>query len=157
MTLEKLNPGNPVYLVKLIGDEVSSPSLLLDTNICIYIAKRNPPEVRRRFEPLPKDDIAMSAITFGELRYGAEKSQAREKSLAMLERLASAIQVLALPPEAGAHYGQIRAALEKTGCPIGNNDLWIAAHARAADLILVTNNAREFIRVEGLRVENWVS
>jgi tRNA(fMet)-specific endonuclease VapC len=97
----------------------------------------------------------MSVVTFGELRHGAEKSQAREKALANLERLSAAIQVLGLPPEAGTRYGQIRAALEQAGRPIGNNDLWIASHACAAGLVLVTNNEREFARVEGLRIENW--
>lgn len=128
---------------------------LLDTNICIYIAKHNPPQVRERFDSLLREDLAMSVVTLGELRYGAEKSQAREKALANLARLSAAIPVLHLPPEAGECYGQIRARLEKAGQPIGNNDLWIAAHACAAGLVLVTNNEREFVRVEGLRVENW--
>lgn len=66
------------------------------------------------------------------------------------------MEVLALPEQAGEHYGLIRAALERKGRPIGNNDLWLAAHARAAELVLVTNNTREFARVDGLDVENWV-
>lgn len=130
---------------------------LLDTNLCIYIAKHNPAKVRERFDSLPREDIAMSVVTLGELRHGAEKSQVREKSLAHLNRLTAAIQVLGLPPQAGACYGQIRAALEKAGRPIGNNDLWIAAHACAAGLILITHDEREFARVEGLRVENWAA
>lgn len=130
---------------------------LLDTHICIYIARHQPPEVRERFARHAADELAMSLVTYGEMRFGAEKSLARERVLAGLEQLTRLIQVLPLPVEAGEHYGEIRAALQRSGQPIGNNDLWIAAHARAADCVLVTNNEREFVRVAGLRVENWVS
>ena len=130
---------------------------LLDTNICIYIAKHHPPAVRERFARHTADELAMSIITQGELRFGAEKSAAREKALATLKQLEAAIRTMSLPEAAAEHYGQIRAALQKSGQPIGNNDLWIAAHARAEGWILVTNNEREFIRVEGLQIENWVS
>lgn len=129
---------------------------LLDTNICIYIAKYNPPAVRARFEQLSSDAIAMSVITLGELRHGAEKSQMRDKSLTTLQQLETLIQVSPLTDAVGHHYGQIRSSLERAGTPIGNNDLWIAAHARAQGWVLVTNNEREFCRVDGLTVENWV-
>jgi tRNA(fMet)-specific endonuclease VapC len=129
---------------------------LLDTNICIYIAKHNPPAVRARFEQLSADVLAMSVITLGELRHGAEKSQARAKALAALQQLQSAIQVAPLTDAVGQHYGEIRSVLERAGTPIGNNDLWFAAHARAEGWVLVTNNEREFRRVEGLAVENWI-
>lgn len=99
----------------------------------------------------------MSVITLGELRFGAEKSQARERALAGINELAGLIPVHGLPEAVGEHYGQIRSALQKMGQPIGNNDLWLAAHARAEDWILVTKNEREFLRVPGLQVENWVS
>ena len=130
---------------------------LLDTNICIYIAKHNPPAVRSRFERHAANELAMSVVTLGELRHGAEKSQAREKALATLNQLEASIQVAPLTETVGEHYGQIRAALETRGQIIGNNDLWIAAHARAEGWILVTNNESEFKRVEGLQLENWVS
>ena len=130
---------------------------LLDTNICIYIAKHNPPAVRERFEQLTADALAMSVITLGELRHGAEKSKARDKALAVLEQLQSMIQVEPLTDAAAVHYGQIRSTLERAGKPIGNNDLWIAAHARAEGWVLVTNNESEFRRFKGLAVENWVS
>ncbi len=133
------------------------PLYLLDTNICIYIAKRRPPEVLRRFEELPEGALGMSLITYGELLYGAERSSSRDKALEVLQQLASAIGILELPTAVAEHYGEIRAALEREGRPIGNNDLWIAAHARAAGLTLVTNNEREFRRVERLAVENWVA
>jgi tRNA(fMet)-specific endonuclease VapC len=130
---------------------------LLDTNICIYIAKHNPPAVRARFEQVTADELAMSVITLGELRHGAEKSQARAKALASLQALQGLIQVEPLTDVVAEHYGKVRSALERAGETIGNNDLWIAAHALAQGWILVTNNEREFRRVKGLKVENWVA
>lgn len=134
-----------------------SARYLLDTNICIYIAKHNPPAVRERFARHSSRELAMSVITLGELRFGAEKSQSRERSLAGIARLEQLIPVYPLPEPAGEHYGQIRASLASLGQPIGNNDLWLAAHARAEGWILVTNNEREFVRVPGLQIENWVN
>lgn len=128
---------------------------LLDTNICIYIAKHNPPAVRERFSRHTADELAMSVVTLGELRFGAEKSQSRERALAVIAQLEATMQIAPLTEAVGEHYGQIRAALQQRGEMIGNNDLWLAAHARAAGWILVTNNEREFVRVEGLQVENW--
>lgn len=128
---------------------------LLDTNICIYIAKHNPPVVRERFARHQSDELAMSVITLGELRFGAEKSQARERSLAALAHLESLIQVVELSETVGEHYGQIRADLQAKGQIIGNNDLWLAAHARSQGWILVTNNLGEFNRVADLKLENW--
>lgn len=130
---------------------------LLDTDICIYITKYHPPALRRRFEGTEAGELAMSVVTLGELRHGAEKSQMRERALATLTRLTRTIEVQPMPVEAGFHYGKIRAVLEKAGMPIGANDLWIAAHALAVGLTLVTNNGREFSRIEGLRVENWAA
>ncbi|RST47794.1 type II toxin-antitoxin system tRNA(fMet)-specific endonuclease VapC [Variovorax sp. MHTC-1] len=129
---------------------------LLDTNICIYIAKHTPATVRARFEQLSADVLAMSVITLGELQHGAEKSQARAKALAALRQLQNVIQVAPLTEAVGQHYGQIRSVLERKGQPIGNNDLWIAAHARAEGWVLVTNNEREFCRIDDLVIENWV-
>ena len=134
---------------------MTAPRYLLDTNICIYIAKHNPPEVRQHFILHPHEHLAMSVITLGELRHGAEKSQFREKSVKVLSKLIEVIQVLEIPVEVGVCYGQIRAELEKKGQIIGNNDLWIAAHALSSGLILVTNNVREFSRIETLKIENW--
>lgn len=129
---------------------------LLDTDICVHIARHHPPALRLRFERAQPGELAMSVVTYGELRHGAETSQKRDQALAILARLTEAITILPLPENTGAHYGAIRAALEKAGAPIGANDLWIAAHALAEDLTLVTNNGREFKRIDGLRVENWV-
>lgn len=128
---------------------------LLDTNICIYILKQNPPQVRRHFEAHATSEIGMSTITWGELLFGAEKSYAREKTLAGLNQLRRHLQVLPLQAEVGRHYGEIRAQLQAKGQIIGNNDLWLAAHARCNDWQLVTDNVREFERVPGLSVANW--
>lgn len=128
---------------------------LLDTNICIYIRQKRPPEVLARFEKLKVGDATLSIITYGELLYGARKSKQREVALARLADLVSLLPVLELPPAAADEYGKIRAALEVKGEIIGGNDLWIAAHAKAEGLIMVTNNEREFKRVPGLKVQNW--
>ena len=129
---------------------------LLDTNICIYIAKYNPPAVRERFAQHSANEFAISVITLGELRFGAEKSQAKNKALAVIDELTNVVSVEELPESTGIHYGDIREQLQKSGQIIGNNDLWLAAHARSQDWVLVTNNESEFLRVEGLTVENWV-
>lgn len=129
---------------------------LLDTNICIHIRRRRPPEVLARFRELQPGEAVLSVITYGELVYGLEKSEVRDRARERLAELAGLLQVMALPPNAAEFYGSIRAALEAEGNVIGNNDLWIAAHAKAAGLVLVTNNEREFRRIEGLEFENWV-
>jgi tRNA(fMet)-specific endonuclease VapC len=128
---------------------------LLDTNICIYIAKNKPQAVRSHFDRHAANELAMSVVTYGELRYGAERSQARERALQAIGQLCTLIEVHALSETTGERYGRIRAELAARGMPIGNNDLWIAAHALSQDWILVTNNEREFARIDGLRIENW--
>lgn len=130
---------------------------LLDTNICMYIAREKPAAVAARFAELQTGEAAISVITWGELRFGAEKSKRRREVLAMLDEFASLVPVMPMPRDAGDRYAAIRAGLESAGTPIGNNDLWIAAHALAADITLVTNNGREFRRVAGLRIDNWVA
>jgi len=129
---------------------------LLDTNICIHIRRRRPPGVLARFQRLKPGEAVLSVITYGELVYGVEKSQFREQATRQLSELAGLVPIMALPLDAGEFYGAIRAALEAKGEMIGNNDLWIAAHAKAAGLTLVTNNEREFRRIQGLKVQNWV-
>jgi tRNA(fMet)-specific endonuclease VapC len=131
------------------------PRYMLDTNICIYIAKHQPPQVKARFERLKPGDLVMSAITYGELHYGAWKSSQQSKALTQLEELVEEIPVENLSAAAARAYGEIRATLEKKGCLIGNNDLWIGAHAIALEVTLATNNEREFKRIAGLSVENW--
>jgi tRNA(fMet)-specific endonuclease VapC len=129
---------------------------LLDTNVCIYIRRQRPPEVLARFQRLKPGEVVLSVITYGELIYGAQKSQFREQAAKQLTELAALVPVMDLPLQAGQFYGAIRAALEAKGEVIGNNDLWIAAHAKAAGLTLVTNNEREFQRIPGLKIQNWV-
>ena len=129
---------------------------LLDTNIAIYVIKRRPPELLGVFNR-HAGQMGISAVTLAELLHGAEKSERREHNLAQVEDFSARLAVLDYTPKAAAHYGDIRAELERKGTPIGVNDLHIAGHARSEGLILVTNNAREFQRVAGLRVENWVA
>ena len=128
---------------------------MLDTNICIYIAKHHPPKVRTRFERMQPGQIVMSSITLGELQFGASKSNQRARAQAQIEELIQDIPVEELGRGAAEAYGEIRAALQKQGRLIGNNDLWIASHAVALGVTLATNNEREFRRVPGLTVENW--
>jgi len=135
---------------------MNSPHYLLDTNICIYIAKQKPPKVLERFKQLQVGDVAMSLITLGELYLGIEKSQHAEQARQTLKNLLLFIPVLPLPIESSVYYARIRAALEKQGKPIGANDLWIAAHALTERYVLVTNNVKEFARIPNLNIENWV-
>lgn len=130
---------------------------LLDTDTFIYLRQRRSPHVVARFDELQFGKSAISVVTWGELIYGAEKSRDPGKSFAGLEQLVRLVPVLPIPAEAGKFYGAIRAMLEKRGEMIGSNDAWIAAHARALGLTLVTNNEREFRRISDLKVENWIT
>ena len=128
---------------------------LLDTNIVIYVLKRRPIEVLSLFNE-NASRMAISAITLSELFQGAEKSSRVSDNLVAIEDFFSRLEVLPYGAKAAQHYGAIRAGLEKTGQPIGVNDLHIAAHARSEGLVVVTNNVGEFARVPALQVENWV-
>jgi tRNA(fMet)-specific endonuclease VapC len=128
---------------------------MLDTDICIYVMKNYPVELRGRFNRLA-EQLCMSSITLGELHYGAEKSARRVENLQAIENFIARLDVLAFSPKAATHYGQIRADLERAGTPCGSHDMQIGAHARSEGLIVVTNNVREFSRMPGVRVENWV-
>jgi tRNA(fMet)-specific endonuclease VapC len=128
---------------------------MLDTDICIYLTKNQHPRVTARFERLRPEQLVMSSITYGELQYGAYKSARRERTLSQLAELIQYIPVENLTAAAAQAYGEIRATLEKQGRVIGNNDLWIAAHAVTLDATLATYNDREFDRILGLSVENW--
>lgn len=129
--------------------------VMLDTNICIYIIKQRPPEVLKRFLEYQVGDIAISAITLAELRYGVAKSHYREKNAKALDELIIPLEILPFDEEASRSYGEIRAALEKAGTPIGSMDLLIAAHAVSLGVTLVTNNTKGFNRVSGLTVVDW--
>jgi tRNA(fMet)-specific endonuclease VapC len=132
------------------------PRYMLDTNICVYIKNNRPAEVLARFSKLPPGKVVMSVITHGELCFGAQKSAKLKETQQILEHLVALIPALPLDESVSIQYGKLRQHLQAGGTPIGNNDLWIAAHALAKKLILVTNNLSEFKRVPGLRVENWV-
>ena len=129
---------------------------LLDTNIVIYVLKRRPKELLDVFNA-NASRMAISSITLSELMYGAEKSLNTDKNLEAVEEFVSHLEVLPYDAKASQHYGQIKAALEKKGQIIGENDIHIAAHAISHGLILVSNNIREFKRVSNLALENWVS
>jgi tRNA(fMet)-specific endonuclease VapC len=129
---------------------------LLDTNIVIYVLKRRPVEVLKVFNT-NASRMAISSITLSELIYGAEKSPNVDQNLEAIEEFISHLEVLPYGPKASQHYGQIKAALERKGEIIGENDIHIAAHAISQGLILVTNNLREFKRVKNLALENWVA
>lgn len=128
---------------------------MLDTNICIYAIKHKPEAVIQRFLRHDPEEMCISAVTYAELMHGVEKSRAVEKNRIAISLFLSPITVLEFHALAAEEYGKIRAQLERKGTPIGSMDLLIAGHARSEGLILVTNNTREFERVEGLRVENW--
>ena len=128
---------------------------LLDTNICIYVIKNYPPELRERFNCLA-EQLCMSSITLAELHYGAEKSARRFENLQAITQFCARLDVLAFSAKAAVHFGEIRANVERLGTPVGPLDMLIGAHARAESLIVVTNNEREFQRLPGVRVENWV-
>jgi tRNA(fMet)-specific endonuclease VapC len=128
---------------------------MLDTNICIQVIKTYPETLRNRFNRLA-EQLCISTITLGELHYGAEKSQRRVENLQAIEHFAARLDVLPFSPKAAAHYGEMRAELERAGKPVGPHDMLIGAHARSEGLTVVTHNIREFVRMPGVRVEVWI-
>jgi tRNA(fMet)-specific endonuclease VapC len=128
---------------------------MLDTDTCAFIARQKNPKVTDRFRRHRKGDFAMSVVTFGELRVGAEKSDRYPDSLKALELFVQVVPVLSLVPEVANFYGRVRSDLERRGKIIGANDLWIASHCLQLGLTLVTNNEREFRRIPNLPIENW--
>ncbi|PTV96802.1 tRNA(fMet)-specific endonuclease VapC [Halanaerobium saccharolyticum] len=128
---------------------------MLDTNICIYIIKEKPKKVLDKFQTCNIGDICISMITFAELQYGVEKSQYKDKNQTALASFLGPIEILPFEQNAAIKYGSIRADLENQGRIIGAYDLMIGAHAIAENLILVTNNTKEFKRITDLSLENW--
>ncbi len=127
---------------------------LLDTDICIYIINQRPAAVIERFRQQATGSLGLSSLSAAELAFGVEKSGS-QKNLQALQMFLAPLEILPFDEAAIWHYATVRADLEKRGTPIGAMDTMIAAHALALNLTLVTNNAREFERVKGLRVENW--
>lgn len=130
-------------------------SFLLDSDICIYAMRERDRDLSRRFNAA-EGRIGISDVTLFELVYGAEKSAEPARNIAVLQNFAARLEVLPFNSPAAYHAGQIRAELERAGTPIGSYDFMIAGHARSQGLVLVTNNLREFGRVEALRCESWV-
>jgi tRNA(fMet)-specific endonuclease VapC len=128
---------------------------MLDTNICIYVMKNYPLALLEKFNSLA-EQLCVSSITLGELHYGAEKSARRVDNLTAIEHFVARLDVLPFGAKAAAHYGQVRAELERAGTPCGPHDMQIGGHARSEGLIVVTNNMREFGRMPGIRAESWV-
>jgi tRNA(fMet)-specific endonuclease VapC len=129
---------------------------LLDTDICVYLIRKNPAHVLKRLASLRIGDVGISAITFSELRFGAENSLEPESNRQLLLEFVAPLEMLDYPADAAATYGRLRAALTKIGKMIGPLDMLIASHAVHLDSILVTNNISEFSRIPDLRLENWV-
>jgi tRNA(fMet)-specific endonuclease VapC len=128
---------------------------MLDTDTCAFIARQKYPKVTSRFRSYRAGDLAMSVVTYGELRMGAEKSDRYPASLRALEIFIQAVPVLSMDVEVAKFYANVRLDLQKRGQIIGANDLWIAAHCLQLGLTLVTNNEREFSRIPNLTIENW--
>jgi tRNA(fMet)-specific endonuclease VapC len=128
---------------------------MFDTNICIYASKGMFPALERRLVLLKKGEACVSAITYGELLRGVEKSTKPSASKAALERIIYYLPVIPIEESVATHYAHIRALLERKGAPISANDQWIGAHALAENLTLITNNERVFKRIPKLKVENW--
>ena len=130
--------------------------VMLDTNICIYLIKQQPPTILERFLAHPVGDIGISSITAAELAYGVSKSRHATKNRHALEQFLAPLEVAAFDQVAAWAYGRLREQLEAKGTPIGSMDMLIAAHALSLGVRLVSNNLREFRRVPGLRLDNWV-
>jgi len=128
---------------------------LLDTNICIYIIRKTPPAVLKQVQSRQPGEIAISTITLAELEYGIARSNYPDRNRVALMEFVLPFAILDFDQRASAEYGPIRSMLEAKGKPIGPMDLLLAAQAKSRGLVLVTNNEREFKRVQGLRVENW--
>ena len=131
------------------------PHYILDTDTCSYIMKRSHPTVLKRLQAVPVTDVCMSVITKAELLYGVEVSSRRAQDAAALAAFLPYVEAVDFADDAALHYAEIRADLKRRGALIGANDLFIAAHARALGLTLVTNNTTEFERVSKLKLENW--
>ncbi len=128
---------------------------MLDTNICIYAIKHKPEKVFQKLQEVDPEDVCVSSVTYAELVHGVEKSVAVEKNRLALTLLLANIEILDFNVEAADCYGKIRADLEEKGTPIGPLDMMIAGHAQSLGYTVVTNNVKEFSRVNNLHIENW--
>lgn len=145
----------PVSSHKLRSAKALTIKYLLDTDTCIYTIKRKPTHLKRLFNA-HAGQLAISSVTWGELIYGAEKSNNVEVNLAQVEGFGARLEILPFDEQEAKQFGQVKAELEAKGKAIGSYDMMIAGHARSHGLIVVTSNVREFKRIDGIRVENWV-
>lgn len=130
---------------------------MLDTDTCIYLIKHKSPEVLKHFKAYSVGDIGISSITLAELRYGVAKSQYIQKNREALDEFILPLEIADFDEKAAKAYGDIRAALEKAGNPIGSMDMLIGAHALSLEVTLVTGNTREFRRIKSLKTADWTS
>ena len=130
--------------------------VMLDTNTCIAIIKRKPPQALKRFKAYKVGDIGISWVTLAELEFGVAKSQHLEKNQAALDEFVLPLEIAGFDRQAARVYGLVRATLEKKGSPIGSLDTMIGAHALALGVTLATNNTREFSRIKGLVITDWL-
>jgi tRNA(fMet)-specific endonuclease VapC len=133
---------------------------MLDTNIVSYLLRGQFASLEQRILNTEYDQVCISVISAGELTYGFAKAKPSRRLASMQAKLTTFLQAILTRPLSASvaeHYGKIRSTLEKKGTPIGGNDLWLAAHALEQNLVLVTNNTREFERVDGLKLENWAT
>ena len=129
---------------------------MLDTDTCAFLLRRSSDTLLARIQAVPVAQQVMSVVTYAELLYGVQMSSKKKANQAAVDALARHLAVLDWPQDAAAHYAQIRADLKKRGAMIGANDLLIAAHARSLGAIVVTNNSKDFARVKGLSIDNWM-
>jgi tRNA(fMet)-specific endonuclease VapC len=130
---------------------------MLDTDMCSYIIKEHPESVHQRFQKLAMEQLCISVITYAELVYGVERSSSKRVNRPIIEDFARHLDVVDWDTEAADHYGVIRAELEAAGTPIGAMDMMISAHAKSLKAVLVTDNQKQFTKVKGLKIENWIS
>lgn len=130
---------------------------MLDTNICIHLIKKKPPKVLKRFEKEFDNGLCISAITLAELELGVEKSAQKERNQLALAMLLTSLDVLPFDSPAAVEYGKIFAYLQRNGTPVGKMDILIGAHARSLGIPIITNNTKDFERIPGLILENWVN
>ena len=129
---------------------------MLDTDTCAFVLRKSSPGLLTRIQAIPLDQQCMSVVTFAELLYGVQLSTKKKANREAVDAVARHLQVLQWTPDAAEYYADIRVELRKKGQQLGANDLMIAAHARSLGAVIVTNNLKDFGRVKGLRVENWL-
>lgn len=129
---------------------------MLDTETCIFITRKSAPSLLERIESVPLEQQCISVVTLAELLYGVQVSSKKKANQEVVDLFAQHIEVLEWTPGAAKHYAEIRAELKKKGQQLGSNDLMIAAHARSIGAVIVTNNVKDFGRVKGLKLENWM-